>query len=122
MNTQQVVMGGPMMGMPLSSIDVPVLKGTSGLLAFTEAPKGHHDTLACISCGQCLEACGYFLNPARLAKLAQAKRWEDLDDYYVNDCMECGACSWVCPSSIPIVQLIRTGKGALRELKASQEG
>jgi len=121
-NTQQVIMGGPMMGMPLSSLDVPVLKGTSGLLAFTEAPKGHKDTLACISCGQCLEACGYFLNPARLAKLAQARHWEELDDFYVNDCMECGACSWVCPSSIPIVQLIRTGKGALRELKASQEG
>ncbi|MDP7006151.1 MAG: electron transport complex subunit RsxC, partial [Phycisphaerales bacterium] len=121
MNTQQVIMGGPMMGMPLSSLDVPVLKGTSGLLAFTEAPKGHQDTLACISCGQCLEACGYFLNPARLAKLAQARRWDELDDFYVNDCMECGACSWVCPSSIPIVQLIRTGKVALRELKATQE-
>jgi electron transport complex protein RnfC len=121
MNTQQVIMGGPMMGMPLSSLDVPVLKGTSGLLAFTEAPKGHQNTLACISCGQCLEACGYFLNPARLAKLAQARRWEELDDFYVNDCMECGACSWVCPSSIPIVQLIRTGKGALRELKANQQ-
>ena len=121
MNTQQVIMGGPMMGMPLSSLDVPVLKGTSGLLAFTEAPKGHQNTLACISCGQCLEACGYFLNPARLAKLAQARRWDELDDFYVNDCMECGACSWVCPSSIPIVQLIRTGKGALRELKANQQ-
>ncbi len=121
MDTQQVIMGGPMMGMPLSSLDVPVLKGTSGLLAFNEPPAGHNATLACISCGQCLEACGYFLNPARLAKLARAGRWEDLDEFHVNDCMECGACSWVCPSSIPIVQLIRSGKGALRELKANQQ-
>ena len=120
--TQQVIMGGPMMGIPLSSLDVPILKGTSGLLAFTEAPAGHNATLACISCGQCLEACGYFLNPARLAKISRAGRWEALEDFHVNDCMECGACSWVCPSSIPIVQLIRSGKGALRELKANKEG
>ncbi|MBC8523089.1 electron transport complex subunit RsxC [PVC group bacterium] len=120
MNTQQVIMGGPMMGMPLSSLDVPVLKGTSGLLAFTEAPAGHHATLACVSCGQCLEACGYFLNPARLAKLSKARQWEAMEEFHLNDCMECGACSWVCPSSIPIVQLIRTGKGALRELKAQE--
>ena len=117
-DTRQVVMGGPMMGMPLASLDVPVLKGTSGILAFTEEVVNHPTEYGCLRCGRCLEACSNFLNPARLARLAHAGRWEELEKSYVMDCMECGACTWACPSGVPVVHLIRAAKAAIRERKA----
>jgi len=116
--TRQVVMGGPMMGQPLASLDVPMLKGTSGLLAFTEEGVQHPTEYACVRCGQCLEACHSFLNPSRLARLARAERWDELEDNFLMDCVECGACTYTCPSNVPIVHLIRAAKMALREQKA----
>jgi electron transport complex protein RnfC len=116
--TRQVIMGGPMMGTPLATLDAPVLKGTSGLLAFTEDVVHHPAEYACVRCGQCLEACGNFLNPSRLARLARAGRYEDLEKSYVMDCMECGACTYVCPSGVPIVHLIRAAKLNIRQRKA----
>ncbi len=115
--TRQVVMGGPMMGQPLASLDAPVLKGTSGLLAFTEPMIEHPNEYSCVRCGNCLEACGNLLNPQRLARLARAERWDELERSYVMDCMECGACTFTCPSGVPIVHLIRAGKAALRKRK-----
>jgi electron transport complex protein RnfC len=116
--TREVVMGGPMMGMPLASLDVPVLKGTSGLLAFTEAEARLPVEYACIKCGRCVEACPQFLNPSRLARLARVGRWEDLERQHLMDCVECGSCSFACPSGIPIVQLIRVAKSSVREQAA----
>lgn len=119
--TREVVMGGPMMGQPLASLDVPVLKGTSGLLAFTESDTRLPREYSCIKCGRCVEACPQLLNPSRLAKLARAGRWEELQDYSVMDCVECGSCSYSCPSGIPIVQLIRVSKSNLREQAAKRK-
>jgi electron transport complex protein RnfC len=116
--TRQVIMGGPMMGLPLASLDVPVLKGTSGLLAFTEGIINHPTEYACLRCGRCLEACCNFLNPARLARLARAGRWDELEKNYVMDCMECGACTYACPSNVPIVHLLRAAKTAIRQRQA----
>ncbi len=113
--TVEVVMGGPMMGMPLASLDVPVLKGTSGILAFTAAEARLATEYTCIRCGRCVEACPQFLNPSRLARLARVGRYEEMEEYFTMDCIECGSCSFTCPSGIPIVQLIRVGKQALRE-------
>ncbi len=118
--TREVVMGGPMMGMPLASLDVPVLKGTSGLLAFTDEEARLPTEYTCIKCGRCVEACPQFLNPSRLGRLARAGRWEELVGYHALDCVECGSCSYACPSGIPIVQLIRVAKGKLRELAAAE--
>ncbi len=120
-DTREVVMGGPMMGMPLASLDVPVLKGTSGLLAFTEAETRLPREYTCIRCGRCVEACPQFLNPSRLGKLARAGRLEDLEKYHVLDCVECGSCSFSCPSGIPIVQLIRVAKSTIRGQKAKKQ-
>ncbi len=117
--TREVVMGGPMMGTPLASLDVPVLKGTSGLLAFTEAETRIPTEYTCIRCGRCVEACPQFLNPSRLARLARAGRWEEMEEYFTFDCVECGSCSFSCPSGIPIVQLIRVGKSKIREDQAA---
>ena len=119
--TREVVMGGPMMGTPLASLDVPVIKGTSGLLAFTDAEARLPAEYSCIKCGRCVEACPQFLNPSRLGRLARAGRFDELVGYHATDCVECGSCSFACPSGIPIVQLIRVAKGALRERAALQQ-
>ena len=116
--TKLVVMGGPMMGMSLSSLDVPVLKGTSGLLAFTEVETHYPTEYACVRCGRCLDACPNFLNASLLGRLAKAGKYEEMENVFIMDCMECGSCSFSCPSNIPIIQLIRVAKTALRERKA----
>jgi electron transport complex protein RnfC len=119
--TRSVVMGGPMMGKPIASLDVPVLKGSSGILAFTDTETARTKEYPCIRCGRCLEACPYFLNPSRLARLARARMFDEMQQYSVMDCVECGCCTFACPSNIPIVQLIRTGKDALRASKEKPE-
>lgn len=120
-DTRELVMGGPMMGMPLASLDVPVLKGTSGLLAFTEGEADLANEYTCIRCGRCVEACPQFLNPSRLARLARAGRWEEVERFYADDCVECGSCTFACPSGIPIVQLIRVAKSRIREQRAKEK-
>jgi len=117
-NAMEIIMGGPMMGMPIASLDVPILKGTSGLLAFTETAAFRPKEYPCIRCGRCLEACPHFLNPSRLARLSKARLFDEMQNYFVMDCVECGSCTYSCPSGIPIVQLIRTAKSQIRQPKA----
>ena len=120
-DVSQVVMGGPMMGTSVASLDVPVLKGTSGILAFQNPQFQRTREYACIRCGRCLEACPYFLNPSRLARLAKSRLFEEMQHYSIMDCVECGSCTFSCPSGIPIVQLIRTAKSQLRQTGAKAQ-
>jgi len=114
---RQVILGGPMMGQTQKSLEVPVLKGTSGVLVFTHAIPVVEEQ-PCIRCGRCLEACPMFLNPSRLALLARADDAELLQSHHMTDCFECAACSYVCPSAIPLVQLMRVGKAIVRQNKS----
>lgn len=117
-STREVIMGGPMMGTAIADLDAPILKGSSGILAFTSNETGRPPEYPCIRCGRCLEACPYFLNPSRLAKLGKARLFDEMKEkFHVMDCVECGACTFACPSNIPIVQLIRTAKDNLRQKK-----
>ncbi len=118
---QLVLMGGPMMGLPLPSLDVPVLKGTSGILAFRGCDLREPREYACIRCGRCLDACACFLNPSRLGRLARLERFEQMEAHHVLDCMECGACSYICPSRIPLVQHFRIAKGEIRKLQQKRQ-
>ncbi len=115
--TREIIMGGPMMGRPIASLDVPILKGCSGILVFTEEQTARRKEYPCIRCGRCLEACPYFLNPSRLARLSKARMFDEMRTYNVFDCVECGCCTFACPSNIPIVQLIRTAKDDLAHRK-----
>jgi Na+-translocating ferredoxin:NAD+ oxidoreductase subunit C len=120
----EVIFGGPMMGMPQPDLDVPIMKGTSGVVILTESESARPPALPCISCGRCLSACPVFLNPSRLGQLAQLGEWERMaEEYHLNDCMLCGSCSYVCPSNIPLSQMFALGKAGLRRVtqRAAQE-
>jgi len=117
-----LITGGPMMGDTVSSLDVPITKGCGGFLVLRPedlAPHRVHKTYPCISCGKCVEACPMHLNPCHLGKLAVNRRYLDMDQYHLFDCFECGCCSYVCPSGIPLVQHFRVAKAMNRELKAA---
>lgn len=119
--TREVILGGPMMGMPLASLDAPILKGSSGILAFTAAETARPREYPCIRCGRCVEACPYFLNPSRLARLAKARLYDEMKAFNVTECVECGSCTYSCPSGIPIVQLIRTAKDSMRRRQGKEQ-
>lgn len=113
----EILFGGPMMGLPQADVDVPVLKGTSGIVVLTAAESARPAALPCIHCGRCLDACPVFLNPSELGRLAQVGRYEEMEKLHLADCMLCGSCSYVCPSNIPLSQMFALGKGALRRTK-----
>jgi electron transport complex protein RnfC len=118
-SAHQVVFGGPMMGAAQKSLDVPILKGTSGILCLDPATAVRFEERACIRCGRCLEACPLYLNPQRLAQLVRAEQVEELEPHHLMNCFECAACSFACPSRIPLVQWMRIGKAMLRSHKES---
>lgn len=113
----KLVMGGPMMGMAQHSEDVPVIKGTSGLLALTKEETNPYKPKSCIICGKCVTACPMNLLPNMYAKLARFKSWEEMDKYHLMDCIECGSCSYICPANRPLTEAIKIGKSKLRSLK-----
>jgi electron transport complex protein RnfC len=117
-DAHEIVFGGPMMGAPQASLDVPVLKGTTGVVVLSEAETRDQDSYSCIRCGHCLDACPVFLNPQLLGKIALAGRYEEAEDHHIWDCMLCGCCSYVCPSNIPLSQLFAVTRTQLRRLKA----
>lgn len=120
-NTRQILFGGPMMGAAQRTLEVPIMKGTSGVLCLTEHEVFPHIEYPCIRCARCVEACPVFLNPSRLGVLAKARRYDEMLDYHIMDCMECGSCSYVCPSNIPLVQRFRVSKALLREKMAREK-
>jgi electron transport complex protein RnfC len=121
-NLSQVYLGGPMMGQALPSLDIPITKGTSGFTAFTERETGRRPPeFPCIHCAYCVDACPLFLNPSQLGLLARNQAYEKMvDEFHLMDCFECGACAYVCPSHIPLVQLFRAAKTLTRKAQANQ--
>lgn len=106
----KVVMGGPMMGISQYTLDVPVVKGTSGILVLARGETLFEEEKACIKCARCIDHCPMGLLPTTLVRLVKGERWDDLKGCNVTDCIECGCCSYVCPSRIPLVQFIKLGK------------
>jgi electron transport complex protein RnfC len=81
----------------------------------------HGTYLPCIKCSFCVQTCPVHLIPSRLSIIAEAQDWKKAEDFGVNDCIECGCCTYVCPSKRPIVQFIKTTKMKLRKLKAMEK-
>jgi electron transport complex protein RnfC len=110
-NPDKVIMGGPMMGIAQFSLDTPIIKGTSGILALTKSETNETQECACIRCGKCIHACPMGLNPSMLSVLGEINHWEEAkEDYALLDCIECGSCVYVCPAKRNIVQYIKHHK------------
>ena len=111
----KVLYGGPMMGIAVPNLDVPVLKNTNALVALDEKEAAPAKTTACIRCGACANHCPFKLNPAAIAKAYKNDDMETLAELRVDICMECGCCSFICPANRPLVQTNKLAKAALRE-------
>jgi electron transport complex protein RnfC len=106
----KVIMGGPMMGFAISSLDVPVTKTTSAILFLSEGEIDTRPHSQCIRCGWCLDACPMGLEPKEIGIYVEANRAEDTEQFGVFDCFECGSCAYVCPAKRPLVQFVRLAK------------
>ena len=117
----RVLFGGPMMGVAVYDLDVPMTKTTNCVLCMTakEAAAVESDP-TCIRCGKCVEACPMKLTPLFMRQNVAKSRWDEVEGLHVMDCIECGCCSYICPARIPLVQSFRTAKAAIRE-KAAKE-
>lgn len=109
-DTYKIISGGPMMGKAVSSIDIPITKGTSGLILIPAEEAVRSESSLCIRCARCVAVCPMGLSPYLLEKLANRNNFERLEAEAVYDCMECGCCSYSCPSAIPLLDYIRYGK------------
>jgi len=109
----RLVMGGPMMGMALPHARVPVVKGTSGILALSAAEAVEHEREPCIRCATCVRACPMGLLPLEMARHIESDDLKGAVDIGLKDCIACGCCSYVCPAHVPLVQLFAFAKGSL---------
>lgn len=120
--TERVIMGGPMMGFTVPSLDAPVIKTTNCILAATEGDLARNGpVLPCIRCGACAEACPASLLPQQLYWFARAKDFEQVQAHNVFDCIECGCCAYVCPSNIPLVHYYRFAKTEIWSQETEKE-
>ncbi len=120
-NIGRVLLGGPMMGTAASNLDIAITKGTSGVVAFSEAQAcdSRVREYPCIHCGHCVDTCPMQLNPSQLGILAKNELYERMaEELHLLDCFECGSCSFVCPSHIPLVQQFRVAKAIVRKARA----
>jgi Na+-translocating ferredoxin:NAD+ oxidoreductase subunit C len=106
----KVVLGGPMTGWAQSSLDIPVIKGTSGILLFSEEMVIKSEHMACVRCGKCVDHCPMNLYPNYIGVHAENGQYNKAVEWGAMDCFECGICVYVCPSNRPIVQFVRDTK------------
>ncbi|MDO4314064.1 MAG: electron transport complex subunit RsxC [Eubacteriales bacterium] len=109
-----IKMGGPMMGFALSDVNVPIMKGSNGIIAIDT---DHTVEQPCIKCGRCVDVCPMELSPLYFAKYADEQNWQGMKDKNVMDCVECRSCEYICSSKIPLVTKIKAGKNAVRGMK-----
>ncbi len=107
----KLIAGGPMMGITQPNEDIPVLKGTSGILALSKIEIGKEKP--CIKCASCVDICPMLLMPNKIAEYSKNERYDDADEIFALDCFECGCCNFVCPSKIPLVERIKKAKSEL---------
>lgn len=116
----KVIMGGPMMGVALPRTDVPVVKGTTGIVVMARQELSLDKPSPCIRCGRCVDVCPMRLLPVWIAAYSDKGMYEEAERYRALDCCECGACAYRCPSRRPLVQSIRLAKQAIMEKKRAQ--
>ena len=112
-DTGKIIGGGPMMGKALMSLEVPMTKGSSGLLIIRQDEAKRAEVDPCIRCAKCVGACPMGLEPYLLAKVSEQKDWEVAEREDIVSCIECGSCQFTCPSHRPLLDYIRLGKSTV---------
>jgi len=112
-DTGKIINGGPMMGKALSNTNVPIVKGTSGIILFPREESVRTEINPCIRCSKCISACPMNLEPYLLMTLAEKGMFERAEKEKITDCMECGSCSYICPAKRPLLDYIRLGKSTV---------
>ena len=118
--TRKIVNGGPMMGKAIKNTDVPVTKGTSGILVISEDEASRGEAKNCIRCGECVSVCPMGLEPHLLMNLSEKGMYEKAGEEDIMTCIECGSCSYVCPSHRPLLDYIRFGKTIVKKLNTTK--
>ncbi|MDL2208733.1 electron transport complex subunit RsxC [Parabacteroides sp. OttesenSCG-928-O15] len=119
--TGKVIGGGPMMGKALANTEVPVTKGSSGVLLITEEEAKRKPVMPCIRCTKCVNVCPMGLNPTLLMTTTEFTNWDLAEKNHIADCIECGSCSYTCPSNRPLLDQIRLGKGKVMGIMRSRK-
>ncbi|MDO9512732.1 MAG: electron transport complex subunit RsxC [Bacteroidales bacterium] len=112
----KIINGGPMMGKAVSSTDVPVVKGTSGILVFDQEESKRPNVQACIRCAKCVSVCPMGLEPYLIARASEIGMYEIAENEHAMDCMECGSCQYTCPSARPLLDHLRLGKNKVAHI------
>ena len=111
---EKVLLGGPMMGPATSHLNVPILKGTSGITVMSRDEVSRDEETACIRCSRCVDYCPLGLVPTQIAHAVKARNLDTALKYDLLACIECGSCAYVCPARIPLLQYLRAGKAMAR--------
>lgn len=106
---EKIILGGPMMGRTASTLNTPMIKGTSGIL-LDKRYAHRRPAEPCIRCGKCVDVCPMGLEPFLISTLSRLKEYEEAEEQKIANCIECGSCSYICPASRPLVDYIRVGK------------
>jgi len=112
-NTGKYVAGGPMMGRAVASLEIPAAKGSAGILFIPEGESARREMKNCIRCARCVRVCPMGLEPYLLMSLCENSLWERMESERTMDCIECGCCSYICPSNRPLLDHIRFGKSTV---------
>jgi electron transport complex protein RnfC len=110
-----------MMGLTQHTLQVPIIKATSGIVCLKDNLPLASKEYPCIQCGKCIESCPINLMPTRLARFSQVENWQQAAELGILNCIECGCCAYVCPAKIPLVQWIKIGKLRVSEMQERQK-
>ena len=117
----RVISGGPMMGFAQYDLSVTMGKASNCVLCLSkEDLPATSENPTCIRCARCVNVCPMHLTPLFMNMFAKARRWSEVEEYRIMDCMECGCCQYICPARIPLVQQVRTAKFAIRQQAAKK--
>ncbi len=120
-DTGKIISGGPMMGKAVATTEVAVTKGTSGILILKESESSRETMENCIRCSRCVSVCPMGLEPYFLMTVSAKQLWDKAESSKVMDCIECGSCSYTCPSNRPLLDYIRLGKGKVGQIIRSRK-
>jgi electron transport complex protein RnfC len=120
-NTGKIISGGPMMGKALNSLEVPIIKGTSGITVLPDNESRRKEKQNCIRCSKCIAVCPMGLEPYLLMALGERELFERMEEESTMDCLECGSCSYICPANRPLLDYIRLGKVEINKIRRARK-